>query len=435
MKRFKELLVRVAVAVAGTWPWIRRQIDWIFDQVSRIILGVLGPPIGWIMRGFRAIKALVERLVDQLLDILARVFRTARHDQGVPVERIGANATPLLATLSLAVLWYLLPLARWAGYGPIRFVVFGCLIWIISLLLWLSRCRSDRRGRVAQFVQGVRRSTGLRRLDQVTLVLAIWLCWMVSRDIQLLPLAAGAMISAVGLLSVEHEFRAELLTPAADFVGVQDAEPALPSGRFIIRDLSWTVHAHGRSHRHEVRVRIDSDDLQRAKDANPGSGAEDELVDWVTSGGGPAVDSLARQIHQIAFEGAYSLFATVACFVAAAQSVSYVTDEVSTGHLDYWRYPIETLAAGLGDCEDSAILLAALLRRAGYRCAMVTLPGHAAVAVEVPNDTPGAYFERNDVRYFYCETTDQGWKVGQVPSGIDLAEASFVGVPQWEAAA
>lgn len=34
--------------------------------------------------------------------------------------------------------------------------------------------------------------------------------------------------------------------------------------------------------------------------------------------------------------------------------------------IDYWSYPSETLQARVGDCEDSAILLTSMLRRAGY---------------------------------------------------------------------
>ena len=79
----------------------------------------------------------------------------------------------------------------------------------------------------------------------------------------------------------------------------------------------------------------------------------------------------------------------------------------------------------------SAILLAALLRRAGFRCALFVFPGHAAVGVEVPHDVPGAYLEREGVRYYYCETTKSGWIVGVMPDDVEVADMTFISIPPW----
>lgn len=42
------------------------------------------------------------------------------------------------------------------------------------------------------------------------------------------------------------------------------------------------------------------------------------------------------------------------------------------------RYPIETLATGYGDCEDTAILFASLIRTLGYGAWLAEVPGHMA---------------------------------------------------------
>ena len=63
--------------------------------------------------------------------------------------------------------------------------------------------------------------------------------------------------------------------------------------------------------------------------------------------------------------------------------VAYVKDPLNVS-TDWPRYPSETLMLGGGDCEDSSILYAELLRRAGIENAVLSVPRHAAVGVNVP---------------------------------------------------
>lgn len=99
--------------------------------------------------------------------------------------------------------------------------------------------------------------------------------------------------------------------------------------------------------------------------------------------------------------------------VAFVQSISYVEDSVSTGQSDYWKYPIETLSDGNGDCEDTAILTAALLKEMNYDVAVVLLPEHAAVAVACDNCN-GYYYPLNGRKYYYLETTGSGFSLGSM---------------------
>lgn len=434
MKALSAFVRRVVAGVVSFFRWLWRQIKWVGRQIRRLIGEPIGNLFDWIVRGLKAIKYRIEAAIDWLLDIIRRAFLPGRTDRRVREARIGANGAPLLATLTLALLWYLLPLARLAGYGPTRFIVMGMGLWFVALVAWLSRCREDRRGRVARFTQGISRSTGIRRLDQMTLLLVLLLCYLTIGDLELLPLSLGSLVAVFGLLTVEHTYRPALAVPAppAFSAGDVDEPVEIPSASGIDRELSWTVTAHGSPHRHSASVRVDRTALEDARDANSGFGEPSQIIEWVLHGTGPEVQSLAKQIHDACFRGAYSLYATVSCFVAATQAIRYVSDLESTGQEEYWRFPVETLAEGVGDCEDSAILLAALLRRAGFRCAIVIAPGHAAVAVEVPHDSPGAYFEHGGVRYYYCETTDKGWIIGEVPDGVDVDSVVFVQVPEWE---
>jgi len=60
--------------------------------------------------------------------------------------------------------------------------------------------------------------------------------------------------------------------------------------------------------------------------------------------------------------------------------IKYDDDEYKGGY-EYWRYPLETLCDRTGDCEDTSILLAAILDAAGYDSGIILLPGHAMCAV------------------------------------------------------
>lgn len=106
--------------------------------------------------------------------------------------------------------------------------------------------------------------------------------------------------------------------------------------------------------------------------------------------------------------------------------IEYEYDIDSTGQAEYPRYPIETLCERRGDCEDTAILMAAMLKELGYEVCFVDLPQHVAVAVQAVDDydsTP--YYELNGHRYVYIESTGSGWNIGDVPEEYLQVEAEF----------
>ena len=95
----------------------------------------------------------------------------------------------------------------------------------------------------------------------------------------------------------------------------------------------------------------------------------------------------------------------------------YTEDKDTTGYEDYWRYPVETLVDGGGDCEDSAILLASILQNMGYEVIVLGMTDHAAIAIKgVKNPVYGdcAQIEYNGDKYLYLETTDT-WEIGNIP--------------------
>ena len=113
--------------------------------------------------------------------------------------------------------------------------------------------------------------------------------------------------------------------------------------------------------------------------------------------------------------------------VAFVQSIEYQNDidPVTNQETDYWQYPVETLALGTGDCEDTAILTASLLKEMGYDVAIVLLPGHAATAVACDNCN-GYYYPLDGKRYYYLETTGTGFSLGTMDVKYQTTKARLI---------
>ncbi len=136
------------------------------------------------------------------------------------------------------------------------------------------------------------------------------------------------------------------------------------------------------------------------------------------------IEALAREIEEAGNRNGFSDWETVNLAISFVQSLKYTSDNVTTPYDEYPRYPIETLVDRGGDCEDTSILTAAILNAMGYDVVLIQLPVHMAVGILGGEDVQGTYFKDGDKKYFYLETTGEGWEIGEVPpqySGIDTA--------------
>jgi hypothetical protein len=98
------------------------------------------------------------------------------------------------------------------------------------------------------------------------------------------------------------------------------------------------------------------------------------------------------------------------------QSLPYTEDIVTTPYDEYPRYPVETLFDRGGDCEDTSILTGALFTEMGYDVALLIFEEqqHMAVGVDMLGAS-GYYWEYQGKKYFYLETTGDGWEIGDCP--------------------
>jgi hypothetical protein len=127
------------------------------------------------------------------------------------------------------------------------------------------------------------------------------------------------------------------------------------------------------------------------------------------------IGRLVTKIQETARTEGYSEFQTIEFAASFVQSLPYVTDNVSTGYDEYPRYPVETLVDNVGDCEDTSILMASLVKSMGYGVVLLSPPNHMAVGIAWGEGVNGAYFEYAGTKYYYLETTGDNWRIGQIP--------------------
>ena len=91
-------------------------------------------------------------------------------------------------------------------------------------------------------------------------------------------------------------------------------------------------------------------------------------------------------------------------------NIEYDWDEADNGR-EYWRYPLQTLIEKTGDCEDTSILMAAILDAAGYESGIILLPGHAMCAVttddipDIPAYPNKKHSDVYSIEFYPVETT------------------------------
>lgn len=138
---------------------------------------------------------------------------------------------------------------------------------------------------------------------------------------------------------------------------------------------------------------------------------------------------VAENLHEAAVEKGYEAYDEVSFILAFVQSLSYTSDSVTTPYDEYPRFPVETLVDGGGDCEDKAILFATLVLILNYGTIFISPSNHLAVGVWGEN-LYGSYCEYQGKRYYYCETTDEGWKIGEVPKEYQGISAHLYSINQ-----
>ncbi len=128
------------------------------------------------------------------------------------------------------------------------------------------------------------------------------------------------------------------------------------------------------------------------------------------------IEELAASLKQEAGEQWFDAEETLNFAASFVHGLKYEEEEG-----EYPKYPLETLVDYGGDCEDTAILMAALLQSMGYDVVLLYFfpvppndAGHMAVGVSGEGISSGWKYEINGKDYRYLETTRKS-EVGEIP--------------------
>ncbi len=133
-----------------------------------------------------------------------------------------------------------------------------------------------------------------------------------------------------------------------------------------------------------------------------------------------------------------------AIFHFVRDRVRYTPDIERTGNEEFAQNADKLAMAivedgiGYGDCEDMTVLLAVMYKAAGFRSAIVLVPGHTAVLVYLPdyNKATAVFEVEGEPGWVWAEATGRNNPLGWAPKeylnvGIDTYEISAE-VPAYE---
>jgi predicted transglutaminase-like cysteine proteinase len=156
-----------------------------------------------------------------------------------------------------------------------------------------------------------------------------------------------AKSGAVQLASADPSTRSDVVSDAPPAVVAAPPTSDEPFGLFTFRAPEGLLWAKWRGV--ETRMRAEAKSLEGCKvDEDRCSAAERKFV------------ALARSATSAGLRARIEIINR-----SVNQAVRYVSDVEQHGVVDVWSSPLETLASGMGDCEDYAIAKFALLLNAG----------------------------------------------------------------------
>ena len=194
----------------------------------------------------------------------------------------------------------------------------------------------------------------------------------------------------------------------------------------LVKSYSWTYKGTNMSFDYtmsleEVRKCLSADLASRVK-LQSVSSMKDFVID------GKSVTELGNKLRSLYNKNFCSSEAGYADFVLSfVQScIPHEYDSLCYHVSDFWAYPTETILSGCGDDEDRAILFCSIMKDAGMKAGILTLPGStiAAVCVDLSDGSIGtdAKTVKNLYDRYTVADTDSELGLGEFRPCYDVSE-------------
>lgn len=270
------------------------------------------------------------------------------------------------------------------------------------------------------------RVIGVRWLCALTVIVILGFVLLAIFEFDTLPnkIVVGVLIPTLfvsGLNAVGFEFPLKRLeeVPQPGKVILPEVPPPPEVKEEIVKNFHWTFEGKDYSLTLVIRRSVYDFFRNQARILDYSKWSEEYVIEGITG----EIRELAHQLYKAGMP--YGTYQEVSFVLSCVQQVIQYQKEEG----EYPRYPVETLADGVGDCEDFSILGAAILKSMGYEVALLFLPQHAALGVAGAEGLPGSYVEHNGIHYYYCEMTAGGWKLGEIPEKYETAKVKVSPVP------
>jgi hypothetical protein len=196
------------------------------------------------------------------------------------------------------------------------------------------------------------------------------------------------------------------------------------SEQSTVKDITFTWEYDGVTYEIDIEISKNSYDDYADQSILRGIVSEnnyDLVYDYITTSDETILE-IVSMLEEIATEANMSEHELLSLALTFVQTIPYSYDSDTYDQDEYWAFPVETLYVGTGDCEDKSFLYASIVEAMGIDAIILLYDDHVAVGVD-DDEVTGWYYEYNDVKYYYSETTVTGWDIGdELPQGYNSAE-------------
>jgi len=204
----------------------------------------------------------------------------------------------------------------------------------------------------------------------------------------------------------------------SDGDGVPDNADIAPLGigRKVGKMLNW--EHKGKMHSVEAYLPIDVSDYYEKKTRPEHTFDSQHYLPFVHSDD-IGIQRLAAELKAIIdANGSWDYYDEVMFIVNMVQQMGYANSAVEGFDLTT-KYPMQTIVTGRGDCEDTTVLAAALLKKLEYDVKLVQLEidgrkSHIGIGVWA-NGVKGTSWDKGGRTFYYVETATAGHQFGELP--------------------